>query len=245
VSPLIPKACPKSGLSAFHTCFPEVPQKKKCNEPRNGLMDVADDAGKAGPERMKKKPSSLKKQIIQVRTDPSAVQENDQKTRLEAFLYRQPHSDEMDSLALGFLGEVKHFQDRLWHKDPTKGRSKRRIVCGFRETLKAVRRNDAKCVILSRQFEWAGGPGGIVEQMTSIIAGATTSPIQVPLIFISSSRSRLARAVNKFDGTVACVAVLNYEGAQDIFEKLQHLLLKEMHHFALSVDQIDQASLFA
>ena len=60
---------------------------------------------------------------------------------------------EIDNCCMFLLQELVRFQDRLYHKDPTKAKSRRRIVLGLREVTKHLKMKKIKCVIISPNLE--------------------------------------------------------------------------------------------
>lgn len=51
------------------------------------------------------------------------------------------------------LQELVRFQERVYQKDPTKAKSKRRLVMGLREVTKHMKLHKIKCVIISPNCE--------------------------------------------------------------------------------------------
>lgn len=62
-------------------------------------------------------------------------------------------SKEIDESATLLLQELVRFQERVYQKDPTKAKSKRRLVMGLREVTKHMKLHNIKCVIISPNCE--------------------------------------------------------------------------------------------
>lgn len=62
-------------------------------------------------------------------------------------------SKEIDEGVTMLLQELVRFQERVYQKDPTKAKSKRRLVMGLREVTKHMKLNKIKCVIISPNCE--------------------------------------------------------------------------------------------
>ena len=57
-------------------------------------------------------------------------------------------TDEINGAAETLLLDLVRFQDRVYHRDPNKAKSKRRYVCGLREVHKHLEVGKLKCVIV-------------------------------------------------------------------------------------------------
>lgn len=62
-------------------------------------------------------------------------------------------SKEIDESVTLLLQELVRFQERVYQKDPTKAKSKRRLVMGLREVTKHMKLHKIKCVIISPNCE--------------------------------------------------------------------------------------------
>jgi hypothetical protein len=60
---------------------------------------------------------------------------------------------EIDESVTMLLQELVRFQERVYQKDPTKAKSKRRLVMGLREVTKHMKLSKIKCVIISPNCE--------------------------------------------------------------------------------------------
>lgn len=62
-------------------------------------------------------------------------------------------SKEIDESVTLLLQELVRFQERVYQKEPTKAKSKRRLVMGLREVTKHMKLHKIKCVIISPNCE--------------------------------------------------------------------------------------------
>lgn len=62
-------------------------------------------------------------------------------------------SKDIDESVTLLLQELVRFQERVYQKDPTKAKSKRRLVMGLREVTKHMKLHKIKCVIISPNCE--------------------------------------------------------------------------------------------
>lgn len=60
---------------------------------------------------------------------------------------------EIDESVTMLLQELVRFQERVYQKEPTKAKSKRRLVMGLREVTKHMKLHKIKCVIISPNCE--------------------------------------------------------------------------------------------
>ena len=60
---------------------------------------------------------------------------------------------EIDTNCTNLLQTLVKFQDRLYHKDPIKAKTKRRLVLGLREVAKHLKLRRVKLVIISPNLE--------------------------------------------------------------------------------------------
>jgi len=60
---------------------------------------------------------------------------------------------EIDESVTMLLQELVRFQERVYQKDPTKAKAKRRLVMGLREVTKHMKLSKITCVIISPNCE--------------------------------------------------------------------------------------------
>ncbi|XP_013409777.1 selenocysteine insertion sequence-binding protein 2-like isoform X3 [Lingula anatina] len=129
---------------------------------------------------------------------------------------------EIDDCCTQLLQELVRFQDRLYHKDPSKAKSKRRIVLGLREVTKHLKLNKIKSVVISPNLERIQSKGGLDDALHNILDLCQEQ--DVPFIFALGRRA-LGRACAKLV-PVSVVGVFNFEGAETHFHKLVSLTEK-------------------
>lgn len=71
-------------------------------------------------------------------------------------------SKEIDESVTLLLQELVRFQERVYQKDPTKAKSKRRLVMGLREVTKHMKLHKIKCVIISPNCEKIQAKGAFI-----------------------------------------------------------------------------------
>ncbi|XP_069480887.1 selenocysteine insertion sequence-binding protein 2-like isoform X2 [Ambystoma mexicanum] len=128
-------------------------------------------------------------------------------------------SKEIDECVTLLLQELVSFQERVYQKDPTRAKSKRRLVMGLREVTKHMKLSKIKCVIISPNCEKIQSKGGLDEALYNVIAMAREQ--EIPFIF-ALGRKALGRCVNKLV-PVSVVGIFNYIGADSLFHKLVSL----------------------
>ncbi|EHB18403.1 SECIS-binding protein 2-like protein [Heterocephalus glaber] len=121
-------------------------------------------------------------------------------------------SKEIDECVTLLLQELVSFQERVYQKDPTRAKARRRLVMGLREVTKHMKLNKIKCVIISPNC-------GLDEALYNVIAMAREQ--EIPFVF-ALGRKALGRCVNKLV-PVSVVGIFNYFGAESLFNKLVEL----------------------
>ncbi|XP_004835494.2 selenocysteine insertion sequence-binding protein 2-like isoform X2 [Heterocephalus glaber] len=128
-------------------------------------------------------------------------------------------SKEIDECVTLLLQELVSFQERVYQKDPTRAKARRRLVMGLREVTKHMKLNKIKCVIISPNCEKIQSKGGLDEALYNVIAMAREQ--EIPFVF-ALGRKALGRCVNKLV-PVSVVGIFNYFGAESLFNKLVEL----------------------
>ncbi|KAM9481874.1 selenocysteine insertion sequence-binding protein 2-like isoform 4-T4 [Clarias gariepinus] len=126
---------------------------------------------------------------------------------------------EIDESVTLLLQELVRFQERVYQKEPTKAKSKRRLVMGLREVTKHMKLNKIRCVIISPNCEKIQAKGGLDEALYNVIAMAREQ--EIPFVF-ALGRKALGRCVNKLV-PVSVVGIFNYSGAEALFNRLVSL----------------------
>lgn len=129
---------------------------------------------------------------------------------------------DIDTCCTSLLHELVRFQDRMYHKDPTKAKSKRRVVLGLREVTKHLKLKKIKCVIISPNLEKIQSKGGLDEALNNILTMCQDQ--NVPFVFALGRRA-LGRACAKLV-PVSVAGIFNYEGCEEKFNQLISLTHK-------------------
>lgn len=108
------------------------------------------------------------------------------------------------------------FQDRMYHKNPAKAKSKRRYVMGIREVTKHLKLKKLKCVILAPNCEKIKSKGGLDDAINTIIQVSMEQ--NIPFLF-ALGRKALGKAVNKLV-PISVVGIFDYTGADEYFRRL-------------------------
>ncbi|XP_063738528.1 selenocysteine insertion sequence-binding protein 2-like isoform X2 [Eleginops maclovinus] len=145
-------------------------------------------------------------------------------------------SKEIDEGVTMLLQELVRFQERVYQKDPTKAKSKRRLVMGLREVTKHMKLNKIKCVIISPNCEKIQAKGGLDEALYNVIAMARDQ--EIPFVF-ALGRKALGRCVNKLV-PVSVVGIFNYSGAEGLFNRLVSLTEEARKAYKEMVSALEQ-----
>ncbi|XP_055010462.1 selenocysteine insertion sequence-binding protein 2-like isoform X2 [Boleophthalmus pectinirostris] len=145
-------------------------------------------------------------------------------------------SKEIDESVTLLLQELVHFQERVYQKDPTKAKSKRRVVMGLREVTKHMKLQKIKCVIISPNCEKIQAKGGLDEALCNVIAMAREQ--EIPFVF-ALGRKALGRCVNKLVA-VSVVGIFNYSGAEALFNQLVALTEEARKAYKDMVSALEQ-----
>uniref|UniRef100_A0A3Q2VHZ1 SECIS binding protein 2 like n=1 Tax=Haplochromis burtoni TaxID=8153 RepID=A0A3Q2VHZ1_HAPBU len=145
-------------------------------------------------------------------------------------------SKEIDESVTLLLQELVRFQERVYQKDPTKAKSKRRLVMGLREVTKHMKLHKIKCVIISPNCEKIQAKGGLDEALYNVIAMAREQ--EIPFVF-ALGRKALGRCVNKLV-PVSVVGIFNYSGAEGLFNHLVSLTEEARKAYKDMVSALEQ-----
>ncbi|XP_071789290.1 uncharacterized protein [Asterias amurensis] len=143
---------------------------------------------------------------------------------------------DIDACCTTLLQTLVKFQDRQYQKDPTKAKSKRRIVMGLREVTKHLKLKKIKCIIVSPNLERIQSKGGLDEALNRITA--LSNEQTVPVVF-ALGRKALGRAVNKLV-PVSVVGIFNYDGAQEHYKNLLDLTKSARDNYNAMIRQFQQ-----
>lgn len=127
---------------------------------------------------------------------------------------------EVDHVATQLLQDLIRFHNRLYHKDPIKAKSRRRIVLGLREVTKHLKLKKLKCLILAPNLDRIKSKGGLDDAIDTILALAREQ--NIPYVF-ALGRKALGKACLK-QVPVSCVGIFNYAGSEKTFHRLMDLV---------------------
>ncbi|XP_070001536.1 selenocysteine insertion sequence-binding protein 2 [Penaeus vannamei] len=125
---------------------------------------------------------------------------------------------EVDSAVKTLVTMLVKFQERQYQRDPIKAKIRRRYVCGLKEATKLMTK--MSCVIVAPDIQRSRGPGLLDEVVAKMLNRARESG--VPLIFALSLKM-LGKLCHK-SVPVSCIGIINYQGAQDVFNQLMELV---------------------
>ncbi len=137
--------------------------------------------------------------------------------------------EELNSLIKSLLMKLMKFQERARILDPSKARgSRRRIVFGLKETERGLRLGNVKMVILARDIDACGVPGGLDDKVAQIIK--LTEEHDVPIIYGLNKKS-IGRALKK-NIKVSVVGIYHFNGAEEEKSSILQLLVSRQgpHH---------------
>uniref|UniRef100_A0A0N5AP59 Ribosomal_L7Ae domain-containing protein n=1 Tax=Syphacia muris TaxID=451379 RepID=A0A0N5AP59_9BILA len=135
---------------------------------------------------------------------------------------------------INMLVRIRFLQDRMWIRNITKARKKKKFVCGFNEVTKHLLENDLKLVILANDIKKVEGLADKLRRFCVVN--------KVP-IFNSCKKRVIGKTLGRFP-FVSVVGIINVDGAQDLYDKVLLLLNNQEIELALS-RHIDQLSLLA
>ncbi|XP_028290249.1 selenocysteine insertion sequence-binding protein 2-like [Gouania willdenowi] len=161
-------------------------------------------------------------------------------TKIHSMRFReycnQVLSTEIDESVTLLLQELVCLQERVYQKNPTKAKSKRRLVMGLREVTKHLKLNRIKCVIISPNCEKIQAKGGLDEALYNVIAMAREQ--KIPFVF-ALGRKALGRCVNKVVA-VSVVGIFNFSGAEELFNRLVSLTEEARKAYKDMVSALEQ-----
>merc|ERR1712098_668565 len=136
-------------------------------------------------------------------------------------------SPEVNSSISLLMADLIRFQDKQYHKDPEKAKSKRRYVVGLREVAKFLKVKKIHGIIFAPDIEKVETEGGLDDAVGKLIKDAEL--MGVPVIF-GLNRYKLGRTCLK-KVPISCIGILNYQGSDDNFKTLlsQTELLREQY----------------
>jgi len=143
-------------------------------------------------------------------------------------------SDEIDLVAKDMLFRLRMFQDRAFQKDPIKGRMRKRLVAGLREVTKQVERNRVKIIFFAPDIQRCPETGGLDQAVQQILELARQS--NIPIVY-TLSRLKIGRVLMKHV-PVSCCGILNYQGTEDIWQKLSQEISKAREEYQFKIQKL-------
>ncbi|XP_055912381.1 selenocysteine insertion sequence-binding protein 2 [Eupeodes corollae] len=137
-------------------------------------------------------------------------------------------SEELNGVVETLLRKLNHFQKRAFKINNFKGKSRRRIVIGFREVQVQMKIEKIKCVIIATDCEKCDFEEGIDNIILEIKEECTKSDI--PCVF-AFQRRKLSYVLHQKCPT-SCVGIIDYDGAQDSFYQLVERLAVEKSKYS-------------
>ncbi len=119
-------------------------------------------------------------------------------------------SKDLDEASTQLLSDIIRFQDKMFAKDPTKAKSKKRYVVGLREVKKFLTVKKVCLLLLAPDIERSEGQGGLNDVIGELLALASSN--ETPVAFVLNRR-RLGKACLR-TVPVSCVGVMNHQGSE-------------------------------
>ncbi|XP_065360707.1 selenocysteine insertion sequence-binding protein 2 [Calliphora vicina] len=120
------------------------------------------------------------------------------------------------------IRELNHFQRRAYAQNEIKARAHRRFVVGFRQVQNYLRINKIKLVIIATDCEHNEGDVSLDDTIESI--KTICNDQQIPVVFAFRRREMAYFLYKK--ASISCIGILDYDGARDIFSNLMEALRK-------------------
>ncbi|XP_031347206.1 uncharacterized protein LOC116173695 [Photinus pyralis] len=195
-------------------------RKQKCgvNKKYSGNpLDAALPVRKSGKFRdipKSKKHSKLKRDILmeKLETEPNCT----------IYLKDLCNADVVtdDESVCSFIARVVELQEKLYKRDPIKGKSKRRFVVGLHEAKKYLTLNRVKVVIIAADIRVTKENGAVQEAVEEIINLCKQNYLSC---FFALKKRKLGTLTLK-SIPISCITVMNYEGAEEHFRKVKTYL---------------------
>jgi ribosomal protein L7Ae-like RNA K-turn-binding protein len=153
------------------------------------------------------------------------------------------------------------FQDRVFKKDPIKGkyireisigvlwcdllfefnthlaRMKKRLIAGLREVTKQVERNRVKIIFLAPDIQRCPETGGLDEAVKRLLDAARR--LDLPIVY-ALSRRKLGRVLFK-KVPVSCCGILNYQATEETWKQLTEAVTLARENYQLKLKELGLA----
>eukprot|EP00949_MAST-11_sp_MAST-11-sp1_P003822 g3822.t1 len=129
----------------------------------------------------------------------------------------QEISKDLDQIVKSMLGKLIAYQNRARAENPTKAKTRRRLVFGLNEVRRAVKSGKAQAVIVATNIDEGKIEGGLDDRTREILETAKEKEI---LVVFSLRLRSLGKALGKIS-KVSCVAVLRADGAHEELKQIR------------------------
>ncbi|CAM9975610.1 unnamed protein product [Ectocarpus sp. 6 AP-2014] len=129
----------------------------------------------------------------------------------------QPPDKEVNDLVFEMLQLLFKFQERARLSDPSKAKTRRRLVIGLREVLRGVKAKKVRLLIVAPNVDAVGGEGGLDDKVVEVIDKAREA--EIPVVFALSKR-KIGKALRKTI-KVSAVGVYSFDGANEQQKQLK------------------------
>ncbi|TMW47098.1 hypothetical protein DOY81_007811 [Sarcophaga bullata] len=221
-----------------------VKKDKICKRIVDKLDKIKTKKGKKRENGKLKKPTRLKKSILQYRQkkreqailaqeincsiakleELKVSEESENQKLLVASIYSRKFrsycncckTPEVKEHCEKLVRELNFFQRRAYAQNAIKARAHTRFVVGFRQAQNYLRINKVKLVIIATDCEYNEGDVTLDETIERIKTSCNDQ--QIPIVF-AFQRRELAYILYK-KASISCIALLDYDGARETFSKL-------------------------
>ncbi|KAK2579899.1 hypothetical protein KPH14_007579 [Odynerus spinipes] len=112
-----------------------------------------------------------------------------------------------------FLSEIKRLQTKLYDRDPTKGKYKRRYYAGLKEVQKHVALRKIRFVVIAPNIEKIRSEGGLDEEVDQLLEICRKNET----VFCFGLRRRKLGYYAHGNGLVGCIGITNYGNVEQLF----------------------------
>ncbi|EYC12868.1 hypothetical protein Y032_0045g1129 [Ancylostoma ceylanicum] len=178
--------------------------------------------------RKEKKPTVLRKKILKAREHNEPTCSTNNNTSFS--------STPLDESVIELLKKLRKQRDAIHEENPIRARTMRTFVCGLHESLKHIKADNVKCIVLARNID------AEITSAISLFHSLREECLSrgIPIVHASTKRL-LSRALEKFPYTNV-VALLHFQGFEELYRDMIQLWKCSDSHIHYHKDQ---TSLFA
>ncbi|EYC12865.1 hypothetical protein Y032_0045g1129 [Ancylostoma ceylanicum] len=145
-------------------------------------------------------------------------------------------STPLDESVIELLKKLRKQRDAIHEENPIRARTMRTFVCGLHESLKHIKADNVKCIVLARNID------AEITSAISLFHSLREECLSrgIPIVHASTKRL-LSRALEKFPYTNV-VALLHFQGFEELYRDMIQLWKCSDSHIHYHKDQ---TSLFA